>query len=80
MKSITHHLLSETLEKNGVKLIGGGLDEAPQAYKDIEEVMRSQQQLIEVVGKFIPKIVKMDGAKGKPWGKRKEDRVILDGE
>lgn len=72
MKSITHHLLRETLEENGVKLIGGGLDEAPQAYKDIEEVMRSQQQLIEVVGKFIPKIVKMDGAKGKQWGKRKE--------
>jgi tRNA-splicing ligase RtcB len=80
MKSITHQLLRETLEKNGVKLIGGGLDEAPQAYKDIEEVMRSQQQLIEVVGKFIPKIVKMDGAKGKQWGKRKDDKTIVDGE
>ena len=80
IKSITHHLLKETLEKNGVKLIGGGLDEAPQAYKDIEEVMRSQQPLIEVVGKFIPKIVKMDGAQGKQWGKRKEDRAIVDGE
>ena len=80
IESITHHLLRETLEKHGVKLIGGGLDEAPQAYKDIEEVMRSQQSLIEIVGKFIPKIVKMDGAKGKQWGKRKEDRNIVDGE
>ena len=80
IKSITHHLLRETLEKHGVKLIGGGLDEAPQAYKNIEEVMRSQQSLIEIVGKFIPKIVKMDGAKGKQWGKRKEDRAIVDGE
>ena len=80
IKSITHQLLRETLEKHGVKLIGGGLDEAPQAYKDIEEVMKSQQSLIEIVGKFIPKIVKMDGAKGKQWGKRKEDRTILDGE
>ena len=80
IKSITHQLLRETLEKHGVKLIGGGLDEAPQAYKDIEEVMKSQQSLIEIVGKFIPKIVKMDGAKGKQWDKRKEDRTILDGE
>ena len=80
IKSITHHLLRETLEKHGVKLIGGGLDEAPQAYKDIEEVMRSQKQLIDIVGKFIPKIVKMDGAKGKHWGKRKEDRAFAEGE
>ncbi|HEV3249852.1 MAG TPA: RtcB family protein, partial [Puia sp.] len=80
IKSITHHLLRETLEKHGVKLIGGGLDEAPQAYKDIEEVMRSQKQLINIVGKFIPKIVKMDGAKGKQWGKRKEDVTLVDGE
>jgi tRNA-splicing ligase RtcB (3'-phosphate/5'-hydroxy nucleic acid ligase) len=75
IKSITHHLLRETLEKHGVKLIGGGLDEAPQAYKDIEEVMNSQKMLIDIVGKFIPKIVKMDGDKGKQWGKRKEDRT-----
>ena len=80
LKSITHHLLRETLEKHGVKLIGGGLDEAPQAYKDIEEVMGSQQQLVDIIGKFIPKIVKMDGAKGKHWGKRKEDQSLVDGE
>jgi len=80
LKSITHHLLRETLDKYGVKLIGGGLDEAPQAYKDIEAVMRSQKQLIDIVGKFIPKIVKMDGAKGKHWGKRKEDRLLIEGE
>jgi tRNA-splicing ligase RtcB len=80
LKSITHHLLRETLEKNGVKLIGGGLDEAPQAYKDIEKVMKSQQQLVDVVGTFIPKIVKMDGAKNKLWGRRKEDTVFVNGE
>ena len=79
-KSITHHLLRETLEKHGVKLIGGGLDEAPQAYKDIEEVMKSQKQLVEIVGRFTPKIVKMDGAKAKQWRKRKEDLTIIDGE
>ena len=61
IKSITHDRLNEMLERHGVKLIGGGLDEAPQAYKDIGEVMRSQQQLVEVVGVFTPKIVRMDG-------------------
>lgn len=61
IKSITRDRLNEMLDRHGVKLIGGGLDEAPQAYKDIEEVMRSQQQLVEVVGIFTPKIVRMDG-------------------
>jgi len=61
MNSITHELLKETLEKHSVKLIGGGLDEAPQAYKNIGEVMQSQQDLVDIVGRFTPKIVRMDG-------------------
>ena len=61
MRSISHELLKEMLQRHGVKLLGGGLDEAPHAYKDIGQVMQSQRQLIDVVGKFIPKIVKMDG-------------------
>ncbi len=61
MKSISQTFLQETLQAHGVKLIGGGLDEAPQAYKDIDAVMRSQHQLVDVVGKFIPRIVRMDG-------------------
>jgi len=61
MNSITHELLRETLTRHGVKLLGGGLDEAPHAYKNIEEVMQSQKQLVDTVGKFYPKIVRMDG-------------------
>ncbi len=61
MKSIGQTFLQETLQAHGVKLIGGGLDEAPQAYKDIDAVMRSQHQLVDVVGKFMPRIVRMDG-------------------
>jgi tRNA-splicing ligase RtcB len=61
MNSITHALLKETLEKHGVKLLGGGLDEAPQAYKNIGDVMLSQQELVDIVGRFTPKIVRMDG-------------------
>jgi tRNA-splicing ligase RtcB len=61
MRSITHSDLKEILGRHGVQLIGGGLDEAPHAYKNIEEVMRSQQELVEIIGTFHPKIVKMDG-------------------
>ena len=73
MQSVTDRQMKDELEKHGVKLLGGGLDESPFAYKDIEVVMKSQQQLVEVVGKFIPRIVKMDGAKHKAWGKKRDE-------
>jgi tRNA-splicing ligase RtcB len=63
LSNITHSALKEILQKHDVKLIGGGLDEAPFAYKDIEVVMRAQQNLVDVVGKFTPKIVRMSGDK-----------------
>ena len=69
IKSITHNQLNDALAKHGVKLLGGGLDEAPFAYKDIHEVMNAQKQLVETVGLFHPKIVKMDGAVPKQWKK-----------
>lgn len=75
LKSITHSSLSEELEKNGVKLIGGGLDEAPFAYKDIHMVMNAQKQLVDTVGLFYPKIVKMDGASPKQW-RRGAGRIV----
>jgi tRNA-splicing ligase RtcB len=71
INSITQTAMKDELNKHGVKLIGGGLDEAPFAYKDIEVVMQSQQRLVDVVGKFIPKIVRMDGSVPKQWRKRK---------
>ncbi len=70
MQSITENALKQELKKHSVKLIGGGLDEAPFAYKDIHVVMQSQRQLVDVVGRFTPRIVKMDGAKHKTWGKK----------
>src|SRR5215203_2259633 len=39
LSNITHNALKEELAKHNVKLLGGGLDEAPFAYKDIEVVM-----------------------------------------
>lgn len=60
-ESITHHALKRLLEDNKVTLIGGDLDEAPHAYKDIEVVMDSQRALVDIIGRFLPKIVRMDG-------------------
>ncbi|HEX2845614.1 MAG TPA: RtcB family protein [Chitinophagaceae bacterium] len=76
MQSITHTALKNELARHGVKLLGGGLDEAPFAYKDINLVMQSQKQLVDVVGKFTPKIVKMDGTAPKSWKKAKAEAEI----
>ena len=54
-------------------MLSGGLDEAPFAYKDIHEVMNAQKQLVDTVGLFYPKIVKMDGAMPKQWKKKNRD-------
>ena len=70
LQNITQSALKAELQKHGVKLIGGGLDEAPFAYKDINEVMQSQKALVDVVGRFTPKIVKMDGSNPKVYGKQ----------
>ncbi len=58
--SITPHELKRILKDHNVDLIGGGLDEAPIAYKNIHEVMAAQKSLVEVIGTFLPKIVRMD--------------------
>ena len=47
------------LKDNGVTLMSAGLDEIPNGYKDIESVMKAQEDLVEVIGKFEPKLVKM---------------------
>lgn len=51
----------EILKERNVRLLAGGLDEVPGAYKDIHEVMGSQRDLVEVVAEFMPKIVMMCG-------------------
>jgi len=62
-QSITKKELRKVLKNEGVELIGGGLDEAPFAYKNIHEVMDRQKKLVEVVGSFLPKIVRMDAGR-----------------
>lgn len=53
--------VNKFLKHQGVELIGSGLDEAPMAYKDIHQVMEHQKDLVEVLGSFMPKIVRMCG-------------------
>ncbi len=63
--SITRIKRDRYLQERGVKLLGGGLDESPQAYKDIESVINAQADLINSIGKFSPRIVKMADEAGK---------------
>lgn len=65
IKNVSKADLKAILQDMGVSLIGGGLDEAPMAYKDIHQVMASQQDLVDVVAKFTPKMVRMadDGSR-----------------
>ncbi|HYG01737.1 MAG TPA: RtcB family protein [Chryseosolibacter sp.] len=53
--------VNKFLKQAGVELIGAGLDEAPMAYKDIHQVMSYQDELVEVMGSFMPQIVRMCG-------------------
>jgi tRNA-splicing ligase RtcB len=60
IKAVANDLL-----KKGVRILSAGSDEVPGVYKDIHEVMAQQSDLVETVGRFDPRIVKMcdDGSK-----------------
>ena len=47
------------LEVKGVRVLSAGADEVPYVYKNILDVMRDQEDLVETVARFDPKIVKM---------------------
>ena len=52
--------MRKELRNKRVTLIGGALDESPYAYKSLERVMSFQDELVDIVGKFYPRIVRMD--------------------
>lgn len=58
-ESVSPSMMRSYIKERGVELIGGGVDESPHVYKDIHEVMGHQNDLVEVLGTFTPKIVKM---------------------
>ncbi len=60
------HAIKANLEKRGITVLSAAADEVPGVYKDIEEVMASQQDLVDKVACFEPRIVKMAGEDGGP--------------
>jgi tRNA-splicing ligase RtcB len=59
-ESMTVSAMKKLLGNAGVTLIGGTVEENPSAYKDIETVIAAQDALINVEGKFYPRIVRMN--------------------
>jgi len=47
------------LDQRGVTLLSAGLDEVPMVYKNIDEVMAAQSDLVEPIARFQPRLVKM---------------------
>ncbi|GAA5122544.1 RtcB family protein [Luteolibacter yonseiensis] len=68
LQTFTWSGTKKLLAERGVELLSSGLDEVPGVYKDIHSVMSAQTDLVEVLGRFDPKIVKMC-----PPGERAED-------
>lgn len=62
------------LADRGVELMTGQLDEAPMAYKDIHAIMSAQQDLVDVVARFEPRLVKMAPVEG--GRKRQKEQSI----
>ena len=60
--------VNQVLLDRQVRLMSAGIDEAPMAYKDIHAVMAAQRDLVDVVARFDPAIVKMA-----PSGEKPED-------
>jgi tRNA-splicing ligase RtcB len=60
--------VNRLLKDRGVHLLSAGLDEVPMVYKDIHQVMDAQKDLVEILGRFDPRLVKMA-----PHGERPED-------
>jgi tRNA-splicing ligase RtcB len=60
-KSITEAQRDQELLAGSVELLGGGIDEAPGAYKDIRSVMAAQSDLVDILAEFHPRIVRMAG-------------------
>lgn len=67
-KSFSWSDAQTVLRDRQVTLLSAGLDEVPMAYKDIDAVMAAQHDLVDVLARFDPRIVKMA-----PSGERPED-------
>ncbi|MEM7132332.1 MAG: RtcB family protein [Chloroflexota bacterium] len=59
-ESFTWSQVRKFLTERDVTLLSAGLDEVPMAYKDIEEVMAAQTDLVDIQARFDPKLVRMN--------------------
>jgi tRNA-splicing ligase RtcB len=59
---ISPEMMKDWLAKKGVILRGGGLDEAPQVYRRLPDVLKAQGDTVEVLHTLRPLIVVMAGA------------------
>ena len=71
-KNLNREELRRFLDDAGVHLISGGLDEAPMAYKDIHAVIAAQSDLVDILARFQPRLVKMAPDNGKDMRKKFE--------
>jgi tRNA-splicing ligase RtcB len=60
-QKFTWRATQKNLEQRGIRVLSAGADEVPGVYKNIDDVMREQQDLVTIVARFDPKIVKMCG-------------------
>ncbi len=67
-KGLEPKRVREFLRKRGVSLIGAGLDEAPDAYKNSKDVIAAQSDLVRVWAQFDPVIVRMASDGGRSIG------------
>jgi tRNA-splicing ligase RtcB len=58
-KNLDWKAAKRMLDDRGVTLLSAGLDEVPMVYKDIDQVMAAQADLVEPIARFMPKLVKM---------------------
>ena len=68
MQSFAWSAVKKQLAAAGVEILSAGLDEVPGVYKNVAQVMAAQTDLVDVLGRFDPRLVKMC-----PAGDRAED-------
>ena len=68
MNTLSWKEAKQLLSQRKVTLLSAGLDEVPMVYKNINDVMAAQADLVEILARFQPRLVKMA-----PHGERPED-------
>ena len=59
IRTLNRESWMQEIKDRGVRVLSCGLDEVPGVYKDIMQVMGHQTDLVDIVARFDPKLVKM---------------------